>query len=253
MTTPPTPSVPIHAVLDLLHAHRSIRRFAGDPVPDADLERAIAAGQMASTSSAIQAYCAIRVRDEQARRKLVELTGGQEKVAACGAFLVICGDARRHALAARREGLEHDARFEAFLLAAIDASLFCEKTCIALEAMGYGICYVGGLRNHLAEVDALLELPRFVWPLYGLCIGVPDEAPAPRPRLPVPSVLFEDRYPDDGAVLEQLDAYDETYSAYRVARGAEPGTWSGIMGRKFSRPERTDIAAYYASKGARLE
>ena len=36
--------------------HRSVRDFIPDPVPDDHIRQAVEAGQMASTSSAVQAY-----------------------------------------------------------------------------------------------------------------------------------------------------------------------------------------------------
>lgn len=205
---------------------------------------------MASTSSAVQAYSVIRVRDARTRRRLVELTGNQQKVAACGAFLLVCGDARRHRLACERAGVAYDQRLEGFLVATIDAALFAQNLCVALESMGYGICYIGGVRNHLFEVDALLELPHGVYPLFGLCVGVPDELPSPRPRLPVDAVLFDERYPDDETLMASLDAYDPQYERYLAERGAAAKPWSHSMASKHARAERVDLGAYYASKGA---
>ena len=240
-------------MLDILMSHRSIRAFTPEPVPPADLRAAVAAGQTASTSSAVQAYCAIRVTDTEMRSALAELTGPQEKVRLAPEFLVICGDTRRHRVAAARDGNAYDARLEAFLVAAIDASLFCEKMVVALEAMGYGICYIGGLRNNLPEVDRVLRTPEGVYPLYGLCIGRPAQQPGTRPRLPVDAVLFDDRYPADDTLLERLAEYDATYADYLEARGTEAKKWSDIMGAKYQVPTRTNLAEFYASKGARLD
>ena len=208
---------------------------------------------MASTSSAVQAYCAIRVRDPAALAKLVVLTGNQGKVAECGAFLAICGDTRRHRILAESHGRPYDAKLEAFMVAVIDAALFAQNLCVALESMGYGICYIGGLRNHLHEVDSLLGIPHGVYPLFGLCVGLPDEDPQPRPRLPVQGVLFEERYPDDETMRQHARAYDEAYERWLSARGAAVKAWSRTMGEKWTRPEREDLAGYYRSKGAVLE
>ena len=234
--------------------HRSIRRFKPDPVPDADIRAAVEAGQAASTSSAVQSYAIIRIRDEAHRARLVELTGPQEKVARCGAFFVVCGDARRHRLVVERAGGSYDTRLEAFLLAVIDATLFAQNLVLAFESMGYGICYIGGLRNDLPSVDALLGLPDGVYPLYGLCVGVPDETPGPRPRLPLDAVLFEDRYPDDDVMLAHLDAYDATYRSYLEERGAAAPHrgWTEIMADKFARPVRESVGPYYRQAGADL-
>ena len=123
-------------IIKLMKNHRSIRKYAPEPVRPEDIRRAVEAGQAASTSSAVQAYCLIRVTDASRRRRLVELTGGQDKVAACGSFFVVCGDSRRHRLLARRAGEAYDARLEAFLVAVIDAALFAQNLVLAFESMG---------------------------------------------------------------------------------------------------------------------
>jgi FMN reductase (NADPH) len=243
----------MNPTLETMLSHRSIRKYRPEAVPEADIRRAVAAGQAASTSSAVQAYCAIQVRDEDARRRLVDLTGGQAKVASCGAFFVICGDARRHRVAAAMHDQPYETHLEAFLLAVIDASLFAQNFSLAFESMGYGVCYIGGLRNDLPAVDALLELPEGVYPLYGLCVGLPDEQPTARPRLDASSVLFHDRYPDDDAVREQLREYDARYEAYLAERDGRAGRpWSAVMAKRFSMPDRSGIGPYYRSKGADL-
>jgi nitroreductase len=243
----------MNPVLELLGRHRSIRRYTDAPVPDEHVREAVRAGQAASTSSAVQAYCLIRVRDPATRGALVDLTGGQEKVAEAGAFFVVCGDVRRHRLACRARGVAYEARLEAFLVAVVDASLFAQNLCVAFESLGYGICYVGGLRNHIADVDRLLDLPEGVYPLYGLCVGVPAQEPAIRPRLPLEAVLFEERYPDDETVAAQLDAYDDEVRRYLERRGAAPQGFQDGLAEKHRAPRRTDLAAFYASKGARLD
>jgi nitroreductase len=237
----------------LLKSHRSIRTFADQPVPDRHVREAIAAGQTASTSSAVQAYSVIRVRNDETRAALADLAGPQPKVARCGAFLVFCGDVRRHRLAAQRDGNAYDARLEAFLVAAIDTALFAEKAVIAFESMGYGVCYIGGLRNNLAEVAKLLHLPEGVYPFFGLCVGVPAEDPVARPRLPVDAVLMEERYAPDAGVLDAMSAYDDGYERYMVERGSPAARWSESMGRKYRTPARADIASFYTGQGARLD
>ena len=242
----------MNPTLELLGAHRTIRAYTDDPVQEKHVRAAVAAGQRASTSSAVQAYCLIRIRDARTRRQLVTLTGKQEKVATAGAFFVVCGDTRRHRLACEQEGAAYDARLEAFLVAVIDATLFAQNVCVAFESLGYGICYIGGLRNDLEAVDQLLELPEGVYPLYGLCVGRPAEDPLERPRLPLDAVLLEERYPDDATVLEQLAAHEEAIRAYYAERGSKGRTWTASLARSLSAPRREAVAAYFARKGADL-
>ncbi|MAY75041.1 MAG: NADPH-dependent oxidoreductase [Phycisphaerae bacterium] len=256
--TPSDPNPPVSKpsaaeVLALLESHRSIRVYTDEPIPLEDVHAAVRAGQMASTSSAVQAYCCIRVTDAAKRAVIAELAGPQEKVRIAPEFFVICGDHRRHTIAAERDGLTRDARLEAFLLAVIDASLFAEKMVIAFEAMGYGACYIGGLRNDLPRVDEVLGLPPGVFPLFGLCVGRPAQDPGRRPRLPIEAVLYENACPSNDVSLGHLATYDDTYREYLDLRGADSKAWSEIMAGRFSRAERENLSAYYQSKGARFD
>ena len=237
-------------VIDSLIAHRSIRRFSSEPVDEQDLRRAVRAGQQASTSSNIQAYCLIRIRDARRRKRLVELTGGQKKVADCGAFLVVCGDTRRHRLIARRAGKPHASNLESFMLAVIDASLFAQNMVVALESLGYGTCYVGGLRNDLPAVHEVLGTPEGVWPIFGLCIGRPAKIPECRPRLDTDAVLFEETYPSDEAMIDSIDEYDGRMAAWYRRQGIETPGWTARLEGHFEERRRTRNARWYRQAGA---
>ncbi|HCA39303.1 MAG: NADPH-dependent oxidoreductase [Phycisphaerales bacterium] len=243
----------MNPTLDQMHAHRSIRAYTGEVMPDEDLKTAFEAAQYAATSANIQAYSAIRVTDPDTLQQLVTLTGEQKKVAQCGTFLVICGDMRRHHLLAECADCECTENLESFLLCVVDASLFAQNLALAVESMGWGTCFIGGLRNDLAAVGQLLELPQGVYPLFGLCIGRADEEPWKRPRLPVDAVLFDDRYPDDDAMLDMMKSYDEHMATYYEKRGASGRRWIGQMEQFFAKPRRTGDRTFYESQGASLE
>lgn len=240
-------------VLDVMARHRSVRAYEDEAIPDEVIERAVRAAQCAATSSWIQAYHLLQVTRAEERSRLVELTGGQPQVAAAGAFFVVCGDTRRHRLVAEREGAPYANSTELFLLATIDASLFAQNLTLAFEALGYGACYIGGLRNDLRAVDELLELPHGLYPLFGMCVGRPASDPGTRPRLDPRAVWTKDRYPADEDVERGIEAHDRVAAEYYARRGAAGRTWSGGLWRKFKAPLRLALRGYYESKGASFE
>ena len=67
------------AALQTALAHRSIRKFKTDPIPAAVLEQIITAGQMASTSSYMQAVSVIRVTDPAKRAAIREICANAYK------------------------------------------------------------------------------------------------------------------------------------------------------------------------------
>lgn len=248
MASPSTSST-----LERMASHRSVREYRDGELDDAAVRAAVAAAQQAATSANVQAYCLLRITDPDERQRLAELAGGQAQVARSGAFFVVCGDLRRHRLVAQDAGAPSVRNLEVFLLAAIDASLFAQNLVLAFESRDLGTCYIGGLRNRLPEVDALLELPDGVLPFFGLCVGEPAGDPGLRPRLPLDAVYFHDRYPSDERMRELVAEYDATMGEYYERRGKPGHDWSGALWRMFREARRTDLAAYYRSKGAGLE
>ena len=109
----------MNATIDLMKAHRSIRKFEDREVDDDTLHAIVAAAQCAATSHFVQAYTLIRVRDPKKRQVIAELAGPQVWVAKAPVFLVFCADFTRLAAAGGRE-----ARLETVAA----SSLFCEMT-----------------------------------------------------------------------------------------------------------------------------
>lgn len=229
--------------IQLLRNHRSIRKFRPDPVRPDHLEQMLLAAQSASTSSNIQAYSVVGVRDPERKAKLTEWAGHQQHIAECPLFLVWCADLHKVQVAVSfHETFELKQNTELFLLGSIDAALAAQNAAIAAESLGYGFVFVGGLRNKPRQVSDLLRLPRFVYPVFGMSLGVPDHHPEVRPRLPLAALYHEETY--DGTDLAQsIREYDDMTRHYYANRTVfKPGEasdtfWSREMARRF-RSER---------------
>lgn len=229
----------MNATIELLRNHRSIRKYKDIDVPEAHLEEIIRAAQAAPTSSNIQAYSVVAVRNPQSRRQFAELAGNQRHIEECPVFLVWCADLNKIRFAIRlHEDKELHQNTELFLLATIDATLAAQNAVIAAESLGYGTVYIGGIRNNPQRATELLKLPRYVYPVFGLCVGVPDQEPDLRPRLPLSAVYHQETYREDHLV-DDIKAYDETMRHYYATRkgGGKGGevetTWSREMLRRF--------------------
>ena len=85
----------MNPVIDLLNAHRSIRKFTSQPISEDLLHAIVRAGQSAATSSFLQGCTVIRVRNPDSRHRLAGLAGNQPYVEAATEFLVLCADLKR--------------------------------------------------------------------------------------------------------------------------------------------------------------
>lgn len=242
------PSIDGAAVVNLISQHRSIRKFTDQPVTDEMVNDIIGAGLSAATSSNLQGTTVIRVRNSKTRSAIATLAGGQPWVETAGAFVVWCADLHRSAAACERAGGEFSAGMtEHFLIATVDAALAAQNAVVAAEALGLGICYIGGIRNDPQQVAELLALPDQVYPVFGLCLGWPDQDPTVKPRLPLSVTLKEETY-DESEDAAGIAAYDEELRAYYRSRtgGKKDTAWttdmSGLLGKE-SRPHMREFLA----------
>ncbi len=100
----------------------------------------------------------------------------------------------------------------------IDASLAMMSAVVAAEAAGLGTNCVGYLRTvDPAKVAELLKLPKGVFVVCGLAIGIPREMPDMKPKQATDLVIFHNAYRQDDMTGELLD-YDKLISEYNRTR-----------------------------------
>ncbi|MEH7085538.1 oxygen-insensitive NADPH nitroreductase [Neobacillus drentensis] len=234
----------MNEVIQTILNHRSHRHFEDKQLTDEQIKTIITCAQSASTSSFIQAYSIIGVRDKEKKKKLAEIAGNQEYVENNGHFFVFCADLYRHTIIGENEQIDVTPSIEStekFMVALIDASLAAQNAAIAAESMGLGICYIGGIRNNLDEVTKILKTPERVIPLFGLAVGFPTKLNEKKPRLPFEHVYHEDEYEQNKEVyLGQLQNYDNLISNYYEERtdGKRKDRWTEQMARMLDRKSR---------------
>ncbi|MFI6368121.1 NADPH-dependent oxidoreductase [Nocardia sp. NPDC050630] len=204
-------------VLQVLHEHRSVRRYLADPVSDATLRLLISAAQSAPSSSNLQVWSVIAVRDSARKARLAALAGGQAHIEQAPVLLVFTADfARLRQLADDREAPLAGADYlESSYVGFIDAALAAQNAVVAAESLGLGTVYIGAIRNNPEQVAVELKLPDQVFAVFGLVVGHPDpkEDARVKPRLPQPAVLHHETY-DLPAQRTHVAAYEERIAAF---------------------------------------
>ncbi|ARU60196.1 nitroreductase A [Tumebacillus avium] len=245
----------MNPTIDLLQGHRSIRKFKPTPLSDEQKQAIIQSAQMASSSSNIQAYSVIGVTDPELKKELARLAGNQSYVEECGLFLVWCADLYRLQQACAKHGVDMQHQYvESFLVSTVDVSLAAQNAAVAAEALGLGIVYIGGIRQNPAAVTELLKLPKLVYPVFGMCVGVPDQEPFHRPRLSTPSVYHENTY-QPSQIAQGIEDYDQTMRDYYHERsgGKMDTTWSKQISEKYAHPSRAHMRAFLDDQGFGFE
>lgn len=223
-----------NGVLATQFARRSVRQFTDRDVTPEELTALVGAAQSAPTSSNLQAWSVVAVRDPDRKRRLAKLAGNQAFIEQAPLFLVWIADLGRARRLAADAGAELAATdyLETTLLGFIDAALAAQNAVVAAESLGLGSVFVGAIRNRPADVAAELGLPDHTVAAFGLAVGEPDPAENAdvKPRLPQDAVVHRERY-DAAAADAHIAQYDERLAAYNSAHGLA-GTWSDrVLGR----------------------
>lgn len=182
---------------DILKDRRTIRKYSSEPVDDKLLNEILMMGCRASTTGNMQVYSIIVTRDNQIKNDLAPLHFNQKMITEAPVILTFCADFNRFnkwcLLRKAEPGYDN---FLSFFTAAIDALLVAQTVCIAAEAKGLGICYLGTTTYTANKIVDLLKLPKGVVPVTTVTLGWPSENPEQVDRLPLEAILHRENYVD---------------------------------------------------------
>jgi nitroreductase len=232
--------------INLLCQHRSIRAYKSIDLTQEQIMSIVRSAQLASSSNFIQCSTIIRITDPNKREELAYYAGGQKYVNQAPEFWVFCADFNRHYQIDPQISL---GKAEQLLLGCVDTAIMAQNAVIAAESLGLGAVYIGGLRNSLDKVTQLLDLPKYVLPLFGLCLGYPDDNPEIKPRLPQDLVFFENHYrPIDREILAKYDVQMDDYYKAR-STNQKAGGWSSKIVNTINNEQRDFVLNYLHKQG----
>ncbi|SFE99248.1 NADPH-dependent oxidoreductase [Alteribacillus iranensis] len=227
----------MNEVIASLQAHRSFRSYQDKPVEEEQLHQIIQSVQAAPNWINGQQYSIIAVKNEERKKKLAELCGNQKHIEEAPVFLIFCADFYRTYLASEMEGTSLNVTndIDSLIVGTTDVGISLGTAVAAAESLGLGTVAIGGIRRKALEVIDMLNLPEYVIPISGLCIGHPGEDDGQKPRLPKEAVYHEERYNRELQPL--LEDYNDIYSRYLEGRTKNNrfGTWTQFVAAFFSR------------------
>lgn len=206
--------------IDHLLAHRTIRAFKDQSLTREQVTTLYEAARHTSTSMFMQEFSILHLTDPQ-RRAAVRKIANQPYVGANGDLFIFIIDLYRNQQIRQQMGND-DGRLhttDIFMQALEDTTLAVQNTLVAAESMGLGGVILGSIKNEPAKLVKVLDLPKMTLPLLGLQVGVPDQAPQLKPRLPLEFMTFENHYPTTFDVTD-LEGYDNQVTQYYDLRDA---------------------------------
>ena len=184
-------------MIELLLAHRTIRKYKETEIEDGLVRKILEAGCRASTTGNMQLYSIIITRDLKRKAALAACHFNQPMVVNAPLVLTFCADFNRFNKWCKLNDAEpgYD-NFLSFVTSAIDALIVAQNVTIAAESEGLGVCYLGTTTYLCGKIIETLGLPKGVVPVTTLTIGWPDEDPEQVDRLPLEAIIHTETYHD---------------------------------------------------------
>lgn len=255
----------MNSTLGAMLSHRSVRSFTDEPISAEMLEAVLEAGRAVSTSNYMQSVSVIRITDREQRIKFHQISNGMSEeeynqalsegkklahpyVLECPEYLVFCMDNYRHNMVEPEAQLDW---MEVILISALDAGLFAQNVLAAAESLGLGGVYIGSLRNDIERAGEVINAPKHVVPIFGMCLGHPSDSPinsSQKPRFPLSLLVSENQY--QPATQQQIDAFNEDVKQYYADRGSENHqAWEAQVTKTFAQPVRPQVSDYLHKQG----
>jgi len=228
----------------ILTGHRSIRKFKADDIPAQTVEAVCSeAFAGASSSGNLNTASIIATREPSRRRDLYQMHEQQKMILESPLMLTFCADLfRTRKWLARRAARDNFNNLEGFFSGALDAMILAQNVCLGFEARGLGICYLGTTFASMAPLARFFDLPETCLPITTVAIGVPDENPSKRDRLPLKAIFHEEVYR-----VPSTPELDEIYADREIKAWERYISMPGNKAR-FEEGGIMNVAQWYTSK-----
>mgnify|MGYP004469191171 CR=1 FL=1 len=235
--------------------HRSIRRYADQPLSKTQLTELVAVAQATASSKFMQQFSLIHITNPELRAQIAAVTT-YDYVAGNGDLFVFVLDQARNVALVQGSGqsIHQLTNWDALIGGVFDSTLAAQNMTAAAERSGLGAVYLGSILNDPQAMIDLLHLPKYTFPILGLMIGTPAEEPDLKPRLPQQLVYADNAYPQSDAVA--LAQYDDQLRHYYHTRkwGQKDTSYTESMVKHLagSLHHRDDIGRILAKQGFEL-
>ena len=202
-------------VSEAIRKRRSIRKFKPDPIPEEKIRLLLESARLAPSGTNTQPWRFIVIKDNDTKKKLQEAAHNQRHINRAPVIIVCCADLKAFKEFPERvdelieSGALPEKTREVFvpylkkgmdtvtkdaLIVAAEANVAIAVEHIVLQAVeiGLGTCWVRWYEDD--KVKEILDIPEYVEVMALLPVGVPDEEPAPRPRLGLDKIVYSEKY-----------------------------------------------------------
>ena len=237
--------------------HRTIREFTQEKISEQTLNQLLEVANSTASSTHLQSYSMIRIVESELKQAISEIAK-QEYLARVPELIIFIVDQYRNHQIGKEQGVDLEATSDmnTFTQGFTDACLAAQNLVIAAESLGLGTVYFGSILNDVPKLIQLLDLPQLTFPVVGVGLGFANHSPQLKPRLPIGTKFFTDKYEKKKDYLNLIKEYDQILNQYYDLRDTNNrvDTFRDQVVTKLrtSNPKRSQIVKHIQSQGFKI-
>ncbi len=205
----------MNQTIAIMKNHRSIRKFKPTMIPNDIIDELVAVAQRAPTSLNGQQSGIIVIKDKESKKKIEEVAVDMPWIIECPVFFLFIMDFLKTKIACEKNNRKQTVTdsIESIMVGSVDVGLSMQNVITAAESLGLGTVCIGSIRNNPRTIIKLFGLPKYTYPIAGLCIGYPEDYSKLKPRLDRSTYCHFEKYSQEN-LKDSIDSYDKLIVNY---------------------------------------
>ncbi len=212
----------MNQTIEIIKNHRSVRKFKDIMIPGNIVNELVLIAQHAPTSLNGQQTGIIVIKDRESKKKIEKVAVDMPWIIECPVFFLFIMDFLKTRIACEKNGRKQTITdsVESIMVGSVDVGLSMQNVITAAESLGLGTVCIGSIRNNPDVIIRLFELPKYTYPVAGLCIGYPEDNSRLKPRLDKSTYCHFEKYSQEN-FRNAIDSYDKLMVDYLKEVGRE--------------------------------
>ncbi len=176
-------------VLKEIEERRSIRKYKNQPIADEDIYHIMEAARLAPSGSNTQPWKFMIVKDEEVKKRIVNVDHKQEWMLSAPLFIVCLADMTSRVDVTQADCVVNESSADENLKLIIrDTAIAISYMLLEAQHRGIGTCWTGWYEQQ--QMRDAIGVPEYFYVSGILTVGYADESPVQRPRRKLEDILI---------------------------------------------------------------
>lgn len=185
----------MNQIINLINKRKLSSLFFKKPIPENVLEQILSTVNAINNHSDYYSTSIVVIKDGIIKKTLTNICDINQHFCNADCFIIFLLDLYKlHLAYSQNKHINSDIGMFEILLSAIDVGSYLQLVSIGADSLGIGYNYFDVLQFDLEQMSNLLDLPKYVVPIKGMCLGYILETTKDVGKLPLSTYIHYETY-----------------------------------------------------------